>query len=440
MNHKRAVARGFGPRKKVAAVIAAVASIALLAGCASAQPSEPDGQVTLRFAWWGNDVRNAQTQEVIDLYEELNPNVTIIPEAGSFSGYFDKLATQTAGGNAPDIIQMSPNYLSDYAGRGALLDLGAQDAIELSDTPQQAVDAGKYQGTLFAIPTGRSEYAVMANSSMFESTGIEFPDDQTWTWGDYREIAAQLAAATGNYGAGYPGPQDAIMSMWFEQHGEQLYSDEGDLAFKPATVASYWQEILDQRDAAAGPSAGVFNEDATASLEQTLFATGKIGLAWFNANQYTAVSSAMGTDIVLLRAPSVAGEASKNGATYAPAMLWSASAKTKYPEVAADFINFLHNSTDAGKILMVERGAPSVPAVIEAMNPLLSPADKVFVDFINKTTEDLAPTPPGFPKGSSTITTLVIRYMSDVLSDSLTPEEAGTKFHDELQGLIDAAK
>lgn len=432
-----------GSRTKIAAAIAGLAAVALLAGCAQASsPSsseEPDGPVTLRFAWWGNDIRNAQTQEIIDLYEELNPNVTIVPEAASFTGYFDKLATQTAGGNAPDIIQMSPNYLSDYAGRGVLLDLGAQESIDLADTPQQAVDAGKFQGTLYALATGRSGYVVMANTEMFEAAGIPLPDDETWTWDDYIDVASELAAATGGYGAGYGGAQDAVLSMWLEQNGEHLFSTEGDLDFEPETAAGHWQRMLDQLEANAGPTASAFNEDTSAPLEQTLFASGQTGLDWYSANQYSALSSTMGKEIVLLRPPSLAGEASENGVTYSPPMLWSASARTDHPEAAADFINFLHNNVDAGKILLTERGVPDVPAVLEAITPILPAADQVVVDYMTSTADDLAATPPGFPKGSSTITTIIIRYTSEVLSGALTPDEAGQRFHDELQGLIDAA-
>lgn len=49
--------------------------------------------VTLRIAWWGGDTRHSYTQQVIDMYEEQNPNVTIEPEYASFDDYWKKLAS-----------------------------------------------------------------------------------------------------------------------------------------------------------------------------------------------------------------------------------------------------------------------------------------------------------------------------------------------------------
>src|SRR5215203_1725489 len=80
------------------------------------------GATTLALAWWGNPTRNTNTQAMIDAYTKANPNVKFDPQPGEFNSYWDKLATQTAGGTAPDIIQMDMNYISEYGSRGALLD------------------------------------------------------------------------------------------------------------------------------------------------------------------------------------------------------------------------------------------------------------------------------------------------------------------------------
>ena len=58
---------------------------------------------------------------MIAAYQAANPNVKIEGQPGEFTSYWDKLATQTAGGTAPDIIQMDMNYISEYGNRGALL-------------------------------------------------------------------------------------------------------------------------------------------------------------------------------------------------------------------------------------------------------------------------------------------------------------------------------
>ncbi|HHU37890.1 MAG TPA: extracellular solute-binding protein, partial [Propionibacterium sp.] len=94
-----------------------------LAGCGSQAPQQsaapaPGGgsgsgeQVTLRFAWWGNDTRNRMTQEIIEAFEAENPDIKVQGEPGEFSGYWDKLATQVAASDAPDVIQMDDKYIA----------------------------------------------------------------------------------------------------------------------------------------------------------------------------------------------------------------------------------------------------------------------------------------------------------------------------------------
>ena len=59
------------------------------------------GTTDLALAWWGNPTRNKNTEAMIAAYMAANPNVKISAQPGEFSSYWDKLATQTAGGQAP---------------------------------------------------------------------------------------------------------------------------------------------------------------------------------------------------------------------------------------------------------------------------------------------------------------------------------------------------
>ena len=77
--------------------------------------------------------------------------MTITAQPGEFCSYWDKLATQTAGGTAPDIIQMDMNYISEYGTRGALLDLEQPD---ISKFVEGTVDSGKIDGKLVGINAG----------------------------------------------------------------------------------------------------------------------------------------------------------------------------------------------------------------------------------------------------------------------------------------------
>ena len=97
---------------------------------------------SLRLAWWGNPTRDQNTQDVADAYAEVAPDVTLSLEPGEWSGYWDKLATQTAGGDFPDIVQMDEKYLAEYGQRGALLDL-AGAGLDTADFVEGSVEVGE---------------------------------------------------------------------------------------------------------------------------------------------------------------------------------------------------------------------------------------------------------------------------------------------------------
>ena len=86
-------------------------------------------EVSFRFSWWGGDSRHEATLEVIDLYMEKNPNVTIIPEYAAWSGYQDKYTAQFSGGTTADLMQVNYNWLWIYSPEGD----GYYNLNELSD-------------------------------------------------------------------------------------------------------------------------------------------------------------------------------------------------------------------------------------------------------------------------------------------------------------------
>ena len=100
-----------GKDRKSLAVLSAAALLAVTAGCSSPSSNKAeDGPVEIRFSWWGNAGRAELTNKAIAEFEAANPNIKVKPEYGDISGYFDKLATQMAANDAPDVITMGGAY------------------------------------------------------------------------------------------------------------------------------------------------------------------------------------------------------------------------------------------------------------------------------------------------------------------------------------------
>ncbi len=420
----------------------AVAVSLLATGCgASSGEQAADGDVTIRFAWWGNDYLNAQTEKVIVAFEEENPGITIKAEPGDWGGYWDKLATQTAANDAPDVIQMDQKYIAEYGGRGALMDLSAQGGIDLSKQTPESLASGQYDDAQYGVSTGQNAYVIMANTKVFETAGVPLPDDKAWTWDDFKETAAKISSSAGDgtYGAAY-GSNEADLIIWLRQHGQDLYTDNGELGFDEATAASFWERLKEQRDTKASPSASIATEDSGAGLEESLFGTNRVGMAWWWTNQLGSLETTTGSSLTMLRAPSLDGQATDNGMYFKPTMFWSASSRSKHPEEAATFINYLSNSPAAGAILMTDRGVPSNPEIVEAITPKLQPADTTVVSFLADITPDMADAPPVPPVGAGSVQNVIKRFTDEVLYDRLTPQAAAQAFMKEVDSMVATAR
>lgn len=433
-------------KSTLAKAFATAATVALLAtGCGTGGGNtSSNGDVTLRFTWWGNDLRNKETQQVIDAFQKSHPNIKISPEPGVWSSYWDKLATTTAANDSPDVIQMDQAYIAEYGGRGALLDLSKQSNVDTSKIDQDALKSGQINGKQYGLSTGQNAAAVMVNTKMFQDAGIPIPDDKTWTWDDYAKIGAQLAAAASksgktNYGTSYA-LGDADLNRWARQHGESLYSADGNLGLKQETVTSFFENIVKLRDAKAAPPANIASEDVGAPVEQTLFATGKTGMSWWWTNQVNALQSALKSDVKILRAPSQDGKSADNGMFYKPSMFWSVSSRSKHPKEASEFVNYMINNLDSAKTILTERGFPTNSDVQTAIEPMLTPADKTASAFLKDIKSDVRDTPAVPPTGSSGVQALIQRYSVDVLFNRKSPSDAAKGLLDEAKAMIDSAK
>lgn len=426
-------------RRRSVLMLAAAGSV--LAACgdgggdASADISgEP---VTLRFTWWGSDARHQRTRQVIDVFTRANPKITIKGEFKEWNGYWDSLATTVAAGDAPDIIQMDELYLSSYAERGALLDLGtASKHLNTAGFDATALDTGKVGGKLHAIPTGLTAYAMVVNTDLLARYRIPVPDDAAWTWDDLRRVGSQVAKASGGKVAGVQswGFDTGGLTVWARQAGTALYDEQGRVAIPPDVLASFWQYLLDLAKEGVAPPPSVTVEKGTAGLDQSAMATNTAAFGTWWSSQLPSVAAASGQNLRLLRLP---GEARTAGAYHKPSMFWSISARSKHPAEAALFVNFLVNAPEAGDVLLTDRGVPANGTVRAAVAGKLSGTDKAAADYLAAL--KVGPAPRVTPKGASGVETILKRHTEEVLFERMSPRDAAGAFIKELQTEIDAA-
>lgn len=430
---------GSAKARLMGAVVLSGALVLTACGTSGGAVERSDDQVTLRVTWWGEETRAGLTQEAVAAFEKEYPDITVKGEFKDWDGYWDALATTTAANDSPDVVQMDELYLASYAERGSLLDLGeAQEFLDTAQFDEESLTTGEVDGTQYAMPIGLAVLANIVNVDLFEKYGVELPDDATWTWDDYADLADELAEKSDGEvnGSSITGGMDTgSVRYWARLHDDELFDKNGDVTLDPETLASMWRYNLDLMGSGGVESAAQAVESYNAGLEAGSLATGKVAMGFSYNTQITALREASGADLRLLRLP---GSGGTDAAYFKPSMYWAVSSQSDHPAEAALLTDFLVNHKAAGDILGTERGIPANGEVRKAITADLTENDKIAVEYMDSVTP--GPSPVVTPKGGSGVEPMLQRYTQEVYAEQTSPEKAAQAFVDELQSEIDSAK
>ncbi|ANY09257.1 hypothetical protein AFB00_26815 [Pseudonocardia sp. HH130630-07] len=420
---------------------------AALAGCGVARPTtdltlstEP---VTLRCAWWGSDNRHERTFKAIEAFQRRYPNITVRGEFNEFGGYWNRMATAFAANDAPDLLQNDELYVRSYADRGALFDLGALSAqLDTSQYPETALDTGRVQDVLYALPCGTGARTIVTNVAVLDRLGMDLPDDLTWTWDDLRAFGEEINRRSGGevWGIDRLSIDTHNIAVWARQHGADLYDEIGNVILPPELLAQWWGYLRELTDSGASPPPSVQVESLTATLSQLPIVNGSAVMTGMFSNEITGVQAAApDTELRLLRFPRTRGS-DRIGLFYKPSMYWSVSAASEHPAEAALLLDFFSNDTEATDILGTERGAPPNSAVLDRLRPTLAPPARQASDYEQALQPLVGEPSPLTPPGASGSGSIAQRYYTNVIFGSSTPEQAAAGFIEELRLTVDTAR
>ncbi|MBS4219509.1 sugar ABC transporter substrate-binding protein [Bacillus sp. FJAT-49711] len=401
--------------------------------------SSKDEKVEIRFTWWGDTSRNEVYNEIVDRFEEEHPNITVKREFGGWEEYWDKLATQIAGGNAPDVVSMHQFYVSDYARRNALYNLNQlvdSQNINLSDFPESAVDSGKVDGNIFMVAQGLTMPGYAFNTALFDELGIDYPEFD-WTWEDMAEKAAELKQAIGDekkWGlVDSSGAYNNIFRYFTRQRGKDLFTEDGKVGYDKEDVVAWWSMWDDLRKKNLIPDAATGNEFANAPLEANMFVTGVTAIGQFPANQINLYQEQFDNgEIQMVRVPTMAG--APNG-EYIEGAYLSISEKSKHPEEAAMFIDFFINSEKAVELFKVQQGPPAGTKMSTLVMDLIDPAEARAVEFIQKTVPLGRPAPYA-PAGNNEVVTAFEDNAEAIAYGQKTVEQAAEDFMKQAESIL----
>lgn len=425
----------------------------------TAQDSNPEAAAALgpvegeiRFSWWGGQLRNQKTDEILQLFEQENPGVSVVRENADWTPYWERLTIQVAGKNEPCTIQMQTRWLATYAKPDILRpldDLVESGALDVTGIPEPVLNSSRgADGKLYMIPSGVFYFALMRNVQQAEAAeaaaGIE-PLEYPYSWEDFetylRAVKDHLPEGTvpsRNMGS----LQDAFV-VWVQSRGEKVF-DGTNVAFSKETATewfAFWDKL---RDEGLTESPEEMMAEVGAMTEESGLPNGRQMIGVAPPNQLGSVQKIADTvqpgskiDIMLYPTGSdgtVGIDLGANGIA-----IGANCPPEKLPASVA-WINFFTQDARAAQIYQSDNGVVAIDALAEAQatNPETQPTQVRMIEIYRQA----APTakPVFWPAGGyQALTENLGRANEAVAFDQLSPEQGAEQLMADLQQQIDNA-
>ncbi len=160
----------------VTTALATALAVTALAGCSGSGGGD-GGKTELSFLMWGDGGDTQQAyQDVIDTFEEANPDITINAEFFNTNDYDNILKTRLSGGAGPDIYGFDLGNIDDFVRDGFATDLseGGSDYLsKLTEDAAKESHRGEEGDAVSNLPISLSGNGIIYNKALIEKAGID---------------------------------------------------------------------------------------------------------------------------------------------------------------------------------------------------------------------------------------------------------------------------
>lgn len=344
--------------KKILAVILALAMVLSLAACGASNgsttpeqptkaenPTKTDSSaketaaqdkdpVTLEFLCWGAaeattaDAFNAMLKGFMEKY----PWITVEVTESNYDAVNTTLLTRFASGDAPDVAQVSNQWVATYYEMGGLLPLDEYMSAEtLADYYPGTMAGTNIDGHQYSATWITQPFALYCNSDLLEQAGY---DHTPTTWDELLEMSYAVAAlgknADGNtvYGrtlgtqvmanAGY----GSMIDIW--ANGGDFYAPDGSIQYGDASTVAALAEM--QKEV----QQGVIAAGNQVVDNRNLFGNGQVA---FHIDAPSQLKNWSAVNVTTSQIPGAASFSSDHHII--------ASANSEHPEECALFIDYM---------------------------------------------------------------------------------------------------
>jgi multiple sugar transport system substrate-binding protein len=421
--------------RKLVILLAALVAFILPADMLAAQ-----AKVTLRLAWWGNPTRDERTLKVVDMYQKLNPNVTIEPETINWAGYWDRINTQVASNSMPDVMQHDYAYLLQFVGRNLMADLTPyvqSKTINLTGVDETYLSGGRVGGKLYGVSLGTNAVSMVYDPAVLKNASIPEPKS-TWTWADFEKMAQQVYTSTKVQTMPIFVPDPRVgFDNWIRQTGKSFFAADGkSMGFTDTTLLQEFFE-LQLRLLYAGILVKPEVAFLTTTPQEAPFAKGNSWVDFVWSNGVVSTQAAANRPIKVVLMPKITTGYVRPGTYLKPSMFFSIPQQSKVGTEAAKFINFFLTNQDANKVLLGERGVPIIPAVRDTVKNALDPYSSMIFDYIGLVgNKNASPIDPPDPAAAGEILKLLRDITQEVLYGKTASSEGAKKFLNQANEIL----
>lgn len=407
---------------------------------ASSASTTADGKTQLNILWWGSQTRHELTTQMLEKFQEENPDIEVVMDYSDWDGYWTKLPAQVAGGQTPDVFQMDYAKLAQYVENGVMAPLDdyvANGSLDLSNVAQSVIDSGSIDGKLYAVSTGTNAPVMLYRKDILDDLGIELPMNPTMS--EYTDISKKVYEATGLRDTFVTSCSADNLRFRLRNYGMNLYNDDASaLGFDdPKYIVDMWQLALDAQNEGWGLMIG--EETATTAFDSMVMDSWS---RYQNSNELQAYRDATGKDISMVMIPNT-DDATASATYLKPAMFWCVAADSDVKDAAVRFINYFANDTSCYDIVGIERAVPISSEMREYVAPTLDKVGKQVVEFVDYVSQPnmASPLMNPDPAKHSEISDLLSQYSDQVRYGEITDlPTAAQQFMDEANAILASAE
>lgn len=407
---------------------------------AEAEKSGEGEPVTLRFAWWGSDARHEATLKAIERYCELNPGVTIEGEYQGYDGYLQKLSTQMAGKTEPDLLQLDYIWYPELKSQGDIfVDLGQMEQVDLSVYSESILkDYCSMDGKVISLPMGSTGVGVLMNKEFFEKHGLSA--DTEWTWDKIIEEGTKIHAES---------PNDYLLSIESSSLNgfvldSYIYSKTGAYVVNEAqdqVIASKedlteaFQVMKDLFDSGAAQPLGEASLFKGQQEQNPKWINAEMGMTIDNAATIGKYKAALDEGSFAVGLPPYVKGGDNRSIRFKPSMVLAVSNRSRNPEVAADFANWMMTDPEAVRILGTQRSIPTSDSALKILQEN-GEVDPEVAYICEATLKDPAPPEP-LVLSNTEVGDAMTDICEQLIYGQLTPEQAADQFAADIQAKLD---